>query len=70
LKFSKVFSYKSVHHILKKYLPQYEIIAASCDTRVGCALFLMNEDQGEQEGGGTGEIRRSAHGGKGHGRTK
>lgn len=57
LKFGKVFRHESVHLILKKYLPKYEIVVASCDARVSRALFLLNNDQ-EQEGEeGTQEAR-------------
>ena len=55
LKFGKVFKHDSVHLILKKYLPKYEIVVASCDARVCRALFLLNKDQEERERGGTQE---------------
>lgn len=44
LKFGKIFKHESVHRILKKSLPKYEIVISSCEARVGRALFLMTND--------------------------
>jgi hypothetical protein len=44
LKHGKTFKHDAVYSILKKALPKYEIVLASCDARVACALFLLDAD--------------------------
>jgi hypothetical protein len=39
------FKHDVAYSILKKALPKYEIILASCDSRVAHALFLLNTDK-------------------------
>lgn len=45
LKHGKTFKHDVVYSILKKALPKYEIVLASCDARVARALFLLDSDQ-------------------------